>query len=49
MSFEWPIVRLGDHVEACLGKMLDAKKNRGRPQPYLGNSNVRWGEFDLSI
>lgn len=48
MSSEWPKVRLGDHVEACLGKMLDAKKNRGTPQPYLGNSNVRWGRFDLS-
>jgi type I restriction enzyme, S subunit len=47
MSSEWPKVRLGDHVDACLGKMLDAKKNKGTPQPYLGNSNVRWGEFDL--
>ncbi|WP_374436897.1 restriction endonuclease subunit S [Inhella sp.] len=28
--------------------MLDAKKNKGTPQPYLGNSNVRWGNFDLS-
>ncbi|WP_305806753.1 restriction endonuclease subunit S, partial [Stenotrophomonas sp. YIM B06876] len=28
--------------------MLDAKKNKGTPQPYLGNSNVRWGKFDLS-
>ncbi len=27
--------------------MLDAQKNKGLPQPYLGNSNVRWGEFDL--
>jgi len=27
--------------------MLDAKKNKGTPHPYLGNSNVRWGEFDL--
>ena len=42
------MVRLGDHVEACLGKMLDAKKNKGAPQPYLGNSNVRWGTFDLA-
>lgn len=48
MSSEWPVVRLGDHVEACLGKMLDAKKNKGTPQPYLGNSNVRWGKFDLT-
>ncbi|MDE1715932.1 restriction endonuclease subunit S, partial [Chromobacterium amazonense] len=28
--------------------MLDAKKNKGTPQPYLGNSNVRWGYFDLA-
>ena len=42
------MVRLGDHVDACLGKMLDAKKNKGTPQPYLGNSNVRWGQFDLT-
>ena len=47
MSSKWPVVRLGDHVDSCLGKMLDAKKNKGAPQPYLGNSNVRWGEFDL--
>ena len=47
MSSEWPLVRLGDHVDSCLGKMLDAKKNKGTLQPYLGNSNVRWGEFDL--
>ena len=48
MGSEWPVVRLGDHVDACLGKMLDAQKNKGQPQPYLGNSNVRWGMFDLS-
>ena len=42
------MVRLGEHVEACLGKMLDAQKNKGTPQPYLGNSNVRWGQFDLT-
>lgn len=48
MSSEVPKVRLGEHVEACLGKMLDAKKNKGTPQPYLGNSNVRWGVFDLA-
>jgi type I restriction enzyme S subunit len=47
MSFKWPQVRLGDHVDACLGKMLDAKKNKGTPQLYLGNGNVRWGKFDL--
>lgn len=47
MNSEWPLVRLGDHVDACLGKMLDANKNRGTAEQYLGNSNVRWGEFDL--
>ncbi len=47
MSSKWPLVRLGNHVNSCLGKMLDAQKNKGTPQPYLGNSNVRWGEFDL--
>lgn len=47
MQSDWPHVRLGDHVDACLGKMLDAKKNKGSFQPYLGNSNVRWGSFDL--
>ena len=28
--------------------MLDKKKNKGTEQPYLGNSNVRWGSFDVS-
>ena len=44
----WPMVRLGDHADACLGKMLDQKKNRGELFPYLGNKNVRWGSFDTS-
>lgn len=48
MQSEWPLVRLGDLVDSCLGKMLDAKKNKGELQPYLGNVNVRWGAFDLS-
>ncbi len=48
MQSDWLLVRLGDHVDACLGKMLDAKKNKGDMQPYLGNVNVRWGAFDLS-
>lgn len=47
MSSEWPLVLLRDHVDASLGKMLDAKKNKGTFQPYLGNSNVRWGRFDV--
>lgn len=44
----WPTVALCDVAEACLGKMLDAEKNRGRPQPYLRNPNVRWFDVDLS-
>ena len=28
--------------------MLDKAKNKGEPQPYLRNINVRWFEFDLS-
>lgn len=46
MGGEWPKVRLGDHVDSCLGKMLDKEKNRGEFFPYLGNKNVRWGSFD---
>jgi type I restriction enzyme S subunit len=44
---KWPIVRLGDYADTSLGKMLDAQKNKGTLYPYLGNSNVRWGTFDL--
>ncbi len=44
----WRIVRLGDVAEHCLGKMLDAKKNKGTPFPYLRNPNVRWFKIDLS-
>jgi len=28
--------------------MLDKAKNKGEPQPYLRNINVRWFTFDLS-
>lgn len=38
---------LCDVADLTLGKMLDEKKNRGEPLPYLANINVRWGEFDL--
>tara|TARA_R110002167_G_C12687594_1_gene652081 strand:+ start:1574 stop:3277 length:1704 start_codon:yes stop_codon:yes gene_type:complete len=44
---KWSTGRLGDYVDACLGKMLDKDKNRGEYSPYLGNKNVRWGEFEL--
>lgn len=38
---------LGDVVDTALGKMLDAKANRGESTPYLRNVNVRWGTVDL--
>jgi type I restriction enzyme S subunit len=41
-------MQLGDIASLSLGKMLDARKNRGTSQPYLANVNVRWGAFDLS-
>lgn len=40
--------RLEDIADLCLGKMLDAQKNKGVERPYLANVNVRWGEFDLA-
>ncbi len=43
----WQTVRLSEVAELCLGKMLDAKKNKGEFRPYLGNINVRWGHFEL--
>ena len=44
---EWKKVKLGESTESCLGKMLDAAKNRGEYKPYLANLNVRWGSFDI--
>ena len=44
---KWETVKLGDVTDSCLGKMLDQNKNKGTPQPYLANVNVRWGSFDL--
>jgi len=44
----WEIRTLGSVADLCLGKMLDQKKNKGVPRPYLANINVRWGSFDLS-
>jgi len=43
----WKTRPLAELAEFRLGKMLDEKKNRGDPFPYLANFNVRWGEFDL--
>lgn len=44
----WKCVKFGDIAEMCLGKMLDKRKNKGESKPYLGNINVRWGNFDLT-
>lgn len=34
-------------LSSNLGKMLDKNKNEGEPKEYLGNINVRWGDFEL--
>ncbi len=47
MASEWINARLEEYIDSCLGKMLDKNKNKGELYPYLGNSNVRWGSFDL--
>lgn len=44
----WETRPLGSVADLSLGKMLDQKKNKGIPRPYLANINVRWGSFDLS-
>ncbi len=44
----WKRKPLSEVATFRLGKMLDQKKNRGEPKPYLANLNVRWGEFDFS-
>ena len=44
----WAWVNVGAVANARLGKMLDKTKNRGTPQRYLRNINVRWCDFDLS-
>lgn len=44
----WNLAPLAEVADFRLGKMLDAKKNRGELKPYLANVNVRWGEFDLT-
>jgi type I restriction enzyme, S subunit len=44
----WTIKRIGEVAKHSLGKMLDRVKNRGMPQTYLRNVNVRWFTFDLS-
>ncbi|MGI6301297.1 MAG: restriction endonuclease subunit S [Verrucomicrobiota bacterium] len=48
MGSEWSTVKLEEIAQVLLGKMLDQRKNRGDYLPYLANTNVRWGEFDLT-
>ena len=43
----WETKPLEAVADFCLGKMLDRRKNKGDPLPYLANVNVRWGGFDL--
>ncbi|MCY4341148.1 MAG: restriction endonuclease subunit S [Gammaproteobacteria bacterium] len=44
----WAWVNVGAVAKTRLGKMLDKAKNKGIPQRYLRNINVRWFDFDLS-
>lgn len=44
----WVVKKISEIAKHSLGKMLDKAKNKGEPQPYLRNINVRWFTFDLS-
>lgn len=44
----WVEKKISEIAKHSLGKMLDKAKNKGGPQPYLRNINVRWFTFDLS-
>jgi type I restriction enzyme S subunit len=45
----WPIATIAEVCDARLGKMLDKARQTGLPlKPYLRNTNVRWGRFDLT-
>jgi type I restriction enzyme S subunit len=44
----WAEKKVSEIAKHSLGKMLDKAKNKGEPQPYLRNINVRWFTFDLS-
>lgn len=44
---DWEWVRFGEVANTRLGKMLDKSKNRGKPKPYLRNTNVQWHRFEL--
>ncbi len=44
----WKVKKIAEVAKHSLGKMLDKAKNKGVPQSYLRNINVRWFTFDLS-
>ena len=43
----WKWARTYQIAESRLGKMLDKAKNSGTAYPYLRNTNVQWGRFEL--
>ena len=43
----WKVQKVSEIADTCLGKMLDKKKNKGSPKPYLRNLNVQW--FDINL
>jgi len=43
----WKWARTYQVAESRLGKMLDKAKNSGSAYPYLRNTNVQWGRFEL--
>ncbi len=47
---DWTETTLGEVADTRLGKMLSATTDdgTGEMRPYLRNTNVRWGEVDLS-
>ena len=44
----WVERRVSALASHSLGKMLDKSKNKGEPQKYLRNLNVRWFEFNVA-
>ena len=44
----WAEKKIGEIAKHSLGKMLDKAKNKGEPQRYLRNVNVRWFNFNLT-
>ena len=45
----WQVVAFESIGKSRLGKMLDKGKEIGdRQYPYLANTNVQWGRFDLT-